>query len=295
MTVKPNALYWSLRRELWENRSLTIAPIIAAGLGLLVFFFSLAYAPMSSMRAFGVIDPSQPVLGLAMPYSHTGMLAMFTGIIVALVYCLDTLYGERRDRSVLFWKSLPVSDTTTVLAKALIPLAVLPLVVFAVTAIAHVVILLASTVALLARGGSALMLWTKVPYFQLEVELLYSLIVMSLWFAPVYAWLMLVSGWARRTVFLWAVLPLLAAAVVEVIVFHTTHTFAMLRDRLFGFAPTAYNLQMPDGSFVDPHFIPVSQLSPGHFLATPGLWIGLIVAAACLAAAVRLRRYQEPI
>jgi ABC-2 type transport system permease protein len=295
MNTKPNALYWSVRREFWENHSLIIAPLAAVGLGLLVFFFSLAYSPMSSMQAFGVIDPTQPTLGIVMPYSHIGMLATFAGIIVALVYCLDALHGERRDRSVLFWKSLPVSDATTVLAKALIPLAVLPVLVFAMTAIAQLVVLLVSTVAVLARGGSALMLWAKLPFIQIEVEMLYSLIVLALWFAPVYAWLMLVSGWARRTVFLWAVLPLLAIAAVEHIVFHTTHMLAMLRDRLFGFAPAAYVLQMPDGSFIDPHFIPVSQLSPGRFLATPGLWIGLIVAAALLAAAVRLRRYQEPI
>jgi ABC-2 type transport system permease protein len=295
MTIKPNALYWSVRREFWENRSLTVAPLGAIGLGLGVFFFSLAYAPMSSMQTFGVIDPTQPTLGLVMPYSHIGMLATFAGIIVAMVYCLDALYGERRDRSVLFWKSLPVSDATTVLAKALIPLAVLPLLVFAMTAIAQLIVLLVSTVAVPTRGGSVLMLWGKLPFIQIEVEMLYSLIVLALWFAPVYAWLMLVSGWARRTVFLWASLPWLAIAAVEHIVFHTAHTLAMLRDRLFGFVPTAYVLQMPDGSFIDPHFIPVSQLSPGRFLATPGLWIGLIVAAVLLAAAVRLRRYQEPI
>jgi ABC-2 type transport system permease protein len=295
MNTKPNALYWSVRRELWENRSLLIAPLASVSLGLLVFLLCLKHLPGNVMQAFGVIDPSQSSVSLAMPYSHTGMLAMFTGIIVALVYCLDTLYGERRDRSVLFWKSLPVSDTTTVLAKALVPLVVLPLMVFAMTFIVQLLILLVSTVAVLAHGESVALFWTKLPFFQLVAGTLYSLIVLALWFAPVYAWLMLVSGWARRTVFLWATLPLLAIVAVEVIVFHTTHTLVLLRDRLFGFAPAAYVMQMPDGSIVDPHFIPVSQLSPGHFLATPGLWVGLVVAAVLLAAAVRLRRYQEPI
>ncbi len=295
MKTQPNALYWSVRRELWENRSLYIAPLAAVGLGLLAFFFSLTHVLRNSAQALGAIDPTQSPVVLAMPYSHTGMLATFTAIIVAMVYCLDALYGERRDRSILFWKSLPVSDRTTVLAKAMIPLAVLPLMVFAITAAAQLLILLVSTVAVLIKGESVIMLWAKLPFVQLQVESLYTLIVLALWYAPVYAWLMLVSGWARRTVFLWAVLPLLAIAAGEHIVFHTMHTLILLRDRLFGFAPTAYVMQMPDGSFVDPHFIPVSQLSPLRFLSTPGLWIGLIVAAAMLAAAVRLRRYREPI
>jgi ABC-2 type transport system permease protein len=295
MTTQPHTLYWSVRRELWENRSLYIAPLAAVGLGLLAFFISLTHLLKNSAQALGAIDPTQSPVILAMPYSHTGMLATFTAIIVAMVYCLDALHGERRDRSILFWKSLPVSDRTTVLAKAMIPLVVLPLLVFAITAAAQLLILLVSTVAVLVKGGSVTLLWTTLPFVQLQVESLYSLVVLALWYAPVYAWLMLVSGWARRTVFLWAVLPLLAIAAVEHIVFHTSHTLSLMRDRLFGFAPTAYVLQMPDGSFIDPHFIPVSQLSPLRFLSTPDLWIGLIVAAALLAAAVRLRRYQEPI
>jgi ABC-2 type transport system permease protein len=295
MKIQSNTLSWSVRRELWEHRSLYLVPLAAVGLGMFVFFMSLTHLSRLHMQGFGAIDPTQSTISLAMPYSHTGMLATFAAIIVAMVYCLDALYSERRDRSILFWKSLPVSDLTTVLAKAMIPLVVLPLLVFAITVAAQLVILLVSTVAVLVRGESVTMLWAKLPLFQLQVELLYTLVVLALWYAPIYAWLMLVSGWARRTVFLWAVLPLLGIAAGEFIVFHTAHTFALLRDRLFGFAPTAYILQMPDGSVVDPHFIPVSQLSPGGFLSTPGLWIGLIVAAAMLAAAVRLRRYQEPI
>jgi ABC-2 type transport system permease protein len=295
MNFKTSALYWSVRREFWENHSLIVAPLCAAALGLLVFFYSLKHLPQSAMQAIGAVDPSQSPLSLAMPYSHTGMLTTFAGIVVAIVYCVDALYSERRDRSVLFWKSLPVSDGTTVLAKALIPLVVLPLLLFAMTAIAQFVILLVSTVAVLIHGESVGLFWAKLPFFQIEVEMLYSLMVLALWYAPLYAWLMLVSGWAKRTVFLWAVLPLLAIAAVEHIVFHTSHMLVLLRDRLVGFASTAYVMQMPDGSLVDPHFIPVSQLSAGRSLATPGLWIGLIIAAALLAAAVRLRRYQEPI
>jgi ABC-2 type transport system permease protein len=116
-----------------------------------------------------------------------------------------------------------------------------------------------------------------------------------LWHAPIYAWLLLVSGWARRATFLWAVLPLLAVGVFERIAFRTTHFANLLHRRLLGFAWDAFNFKTPDGAPIDPHFVPLTQLTPGKFLTTPGLWIGLIFAAIFLAAAVRLRRNREPI
>jgi hypothetical protein len=64
---------------------------------------------------------------------------------------------------------------------------------------------------------------------------------------------------------------------------------------LFGFAAGAFDLKDKAGVPVNPHFIPLTQLAPGRFLSSPGLWVGLIVAAALLTAAVRLRRYREPI
>jgi len=287
-------LYWSMRREVWENRSIYIAPLAVAILGLCGFLVSLIW-PVKHETGLMGIDPAYHTVALAMPYSHAAMLLLLTGLIVGIFYCLDALHGERRDRSILFWKSLPVSDLTTVLAKAAIPLLVLPLLLFAFTVVMQLIMLLLSIAALLISGGSAATLWRQLPLFQLQFVVLYTLAVSTLWYAPIYAWLLLVSGWARRAILVWAVLPPLAIAAVEWIAFHTSHFGSLLLNRLFGFAPDAYLLTMPDGSVVDPHFIPVSQLAPGRFLASPGLWIGLALAVAFLAAAVRLRRYREPI
>jgi ABC-2 type transport system permease protein len=286
--------YWSVQRELWENRSIYIAPLAVAALGLFGFLISLTWPP-KHQTGLAAIDPSYQPVALAMPYSHAAMLVGLTGLIVAFFYCLDALYSERRDRSILFWKSLPVSDLTTVLSKASIPLVVLPLLLFAIVVIMQLIMLLLSTAALLIRGGSPLMLWRQLPLFQLQFVLLYSVVVSALWHAPIYAWLLLISGWARRTTFLWAVLPPLAIAFVERITFHTSYFGSVLVDRLVGFAAQAFGSTMPDGTPVDAHFIPVSLLSPGKFLSSPGLWIGLAVAAGFLAAAVRIRRYREPI
>jgi ABC-2 type transport system permease protein len=286
-------MYWSVQRELWEHRSVYIAPLAVACVALLGFLISLVRLPYS-MRALARLDLAHQRVALAMTYSHASLVLVLTGVLVGVFYCLDALHGERRDRSILFWKSLPVSDLTTVLSKASIPLVVLPLLVFLIIVAVQWVMLFLSSV-VLALSGVGVAVLAPLPLLQLELGLVYGLAVLALWYAPLYAWLLLVSGWARRATFLWAVLPLAAIGVFETIAFHTSYFGSLLKDRLFGFASRAFNPKMPDGSPIDAHFIPLTQFTPGKFLSSPGLWIGLIFAAACLAAAVRLRRDREPI
>jgi ABC-2 type transport system permease protein len=301
-------LYWSLRRELWENRSLYIAPVALAAVYLIAYMISLIWRPSStrevwmphSMREMEatlghVLGPEATTAEIAMPYSHAAMLLMLIAFIVGVIYSLDALHGERRDRTLLFWKSLPVSDLTTVLAKASIPLVFLPLIVFVVAAALQQTMRLLGIVVLAATGAGAATLWTRLPLFELQVVMLYSIVVIALWHAPIYCWMLLVSGWARRATLLWAVLPPLALAAVENIAFHTSYLGSMLQSRFFGFSAAAFNLIDKNGVPIDSHFIPLAQLTPGRFLSSPSLWLGLVFAAACLAAAVRLRRSREPI
>src|ERR1017187_5830177 len=260
-------LYWSIRRELWENRSIYIAPLAVAGVAL--FGFSLG-AIAGIWEEPLRLNPAQPQA----PFDMAAGLMMLTGIVVNVFYCLDALHGERRDRSILFWKSLPVSDATTVFAKASIPLVVL-----------------LSRAGVRASGQSVAALWTKLSFFRISWLMLYPVLTAhALWPAPIYCWLLLVSGWPRRATFLWAALPVVAIAGVEQIAFHTWHFAAMVGSRLMGAAPTVASTS-PDMFPTDP----MTHIAPDHFLSTPGLWIGLAVAAVFLAAAVRLRRYREPI
>jgi ABC-2 type transport system permease protein len=290
----PRPFYWSVRRELWENRSIYLAPLAVAAVVLLGSAISLIGVPRS-VREVAALDPAMQSAMLAHPYAHIAMLLVATGILVGIFYCLDALHGERRDRSILFWKSLPVSDLTTVLSKAIIPLVILPVIVFVTTVVLQFILLLMSSAVLLASGVGVTTLWTRLPLFQMQLVLLYSLIVLALWHAPIYAWLLLVSGWARRATFLWAVLPLVAIVVFERIAFHTSYLGSLMHYRVGGFVARAFAFHLPGNAPVDPHFIPLSLLTPGKFLSTPGLWLGLVVAAIFLAAAVRLRRYREPI
>jgi ABC-2 type transport system permease protein len=277
-------MYWSVRRELWENRSIYIAPLAVAAVTLFGFLIA------TLGRAMSMHDPAQRAAVLTEPNTFAELLIMGTAFIVGLFYCLDALHGERRDRSILFWKSLPVSDLTTVLSKASIPLVVLPLLTFAITVATQFIMLLLSSAVLLGSGLSVATLWTRLALFQMSLMLLYHLVtVHALSYAPIYGWLLLVSGWARRAAFLWAVLPPLTICVVEKIAFNTSHFGAMLGNRMSGGAEGA------DFTASSVAMDPLTRLAPGRFLTSPGLWLGLAVAAAFLAAAVRLRRERGPI
>jgi len=296
-------LYWSIRRELWENRSIYLAPLAAAGvygLGFLISLVGLSHRMRKELAPkigdVAPLDPTQRLVPLAMPYAHAAMLIMAIAFIVGIFYSLDALYGERRDRSILFWKSLPVSDLDTVLSKAVVPLVILPILVFAITVPLQIMMRLLSMAVLQLHGeAGAGLLWNQLPLFDMELVLLYGLAVLALWHAPIYAWLILISGSARRAPFVWAVLPPLAIGAFEKIAFNTSYFGSLIGDRVFGFAASAFDLKDKNGVAVDAHFIPLAQLAPGRFLSSPGLWLGLAVAAAFLALAVRQRRDRGPV
>jgi ABC-2 type transport system permease protein len=278
--------YWSVWRELWENRSIYVAPLLVAVVVLFGFLVSTIGLP-ERRRDVLLLDPAKARAAIEAPYNMAAIMLIMTAFIVGVFYCLDALYGERRDRSILFWKSLPVSDRTTLLSKATIPLVILPLITFAIVIATQLVMLLWTSVLLITHGMSPGSTWTHVALFRNSLVLLYGLAAIALWHAPIYGWALLVSGWARRATFLCAVVPLLAIGFFEKITFGTSHFGAMLKDRLMGFAPKAFAFTM--------HSIDSATLTPGQYLASPGLWLGLLFAAVFIAAAIRLRRYHGPL
>src|SRR5262249_13250399 len=269
-SVVPRPFYWSVRREIWENRSIYIAPILVAVVVLFGFLVSTIGLP-ERRREVLLLDPAKARTAIEVPYNMAAIMLILTAFVVGVFYCLDALYGERRDRSILFWKSLPVSDRTTLLSKATIPLVVLPLVTVAVVVVTQVVMMLWTTVLLIGHGMSPASTWAYVPLFRNSLILLYGLAAIALWHAPIYGWALLISGWARRATFLWAVLPFLAVAFFERITFGTSHFGSMVKDRLMGFAPKAFAFRM--------HSVDSPELTPGAYLSSPGLWLGLLIAA----------------
>jgi ABC-2 type transport system permease protein len=277
-----NSLSWSIRRELWENRSIYVGPLAVAGVILVGFAVSLAAWP-ARIQAASALGPGELREAVQQPFVVAALMLMSIEILVSIVYSLDALYGERRDRSILFWKSMPVSDRTTVVAKASIPILVLPFVTFVATVGTQVVMLLIGSAALAARDVSVGTLWGQLSLLDLIwINLIHLVTLHGVLWAPLYAWLLLVSAWAPRAPFLWAALPPVAIAIAERIAFNTTHFATLLGDYFFG-GPGASGATGMTMDMLAPH-------SVSHFLASPHLWLGLAVAGVMLSGAVRLRR-----
>jgi ABC-2 type transport system permease protein len=276
--------YWSVRCELWENRSIYITPLAAAALVVLGTFFGAFHGKGNLLSP----NAMQQRMIIEEQCSVTGLLIMGVTFIVAIFYCLDAFYGEQRDRSIFFWKSLPVSDTVTVLAKTSIPLLIIPVLTFAIAAVTQWIVL-AIDAATLASHGRSLSVIGQVPVFEMQMGLIYHLVaVHALWYAPIFAWFLLVSAWARRVPLLWAFLPPLVIGVIEKIAFNTSH-FAHYIGYRIGVGPSGGS----SGS-MDMHAHSVAGMTPGQFFASPGLWGGLLLAALFLAGAAQLRRYRAP-
>jgi len=284
-------MYWSIRREFWENRSIYIAPLAAAGLFLLGYMISMIHFRAKLRAAAG--DQALQYNLIEHSYMLGAMLIMATTFIVALFYCLDALHGERRDRSILFWKSLPVSDLTTVLSKASIPILILPLIAFAITAALWIVMWLLSSAVLVGSGLRLPVESLHFPLVEMALVLLYHLVgIHGLWYAPIYGWLIMVSAWARRAAFLWATVPLLAIGIVEKIAFNTSH-FAGILSYRFGGGEEPMGSMGSKATSIEALLIP--NMSLGQFLVSPGLWTGLVTAALFLYLAMRVRRSRGPI
>jgi len=302
--------YWSVRRELWESRSIYLAPLVVAGILLLGFLIALSHSGGGSMHWTSGdqnqvdmgghggdhgADPGghhhmsiTPAFLVALPFEIVAGVVAVTGVIVGMFYCLGALFNERRDRSILFWKSLPVSNLTSVLAKAAVPMLVVPAVVFVVVTLAQVATLLIALIGLTLHSQDPSILWSSLPFGEGSVVLIYGLLALALWYAPIYAWLLLVSAWSKNMTFLWAVAPPLVLAVFEKIAFGTNYVGDLLKYRITGAAAASFKAST--GSHLE-----LGNVDLVGFVLTPGLWLGLIAAALMTAAVVWLRRRREPI
>ena len=278
-------IYWAVVRELWESPSIYVAPAAVATVFLIGVAIASGFVPHHMAPPPG----SHGGHALMQAYDFAAAVVMLTVVLLQLLYCLDALYGERRDRSILFWKSLPVSDGVTVMAKAFVPMIILPVFGMAVTLLAQWGVLLIATVFTALKGDSVTALWGSSSIIKPAALLFYHLItVHTFWYAPLYCWILLISAWAKRTPIVWVVFPPVAIYGFEKLVFGTSHFTEFLGARLLGGSESMTGPGQTTMG-IGTHPTPIS------FLINPGLWIGLAIAAAFLYGAARLRRYHEPI
>ena len=327
-----NTMKWLLRREFWENKGGFVwAPLVAALIMVVlvggVVGYGLASGKMgtenvtirvegeevhtTSISMAKAVTPEireRMASVAANNYIAVGAPVFFVLPIVAFFYCLAALYDDRRDRSILFWKSLPISDADTVLSKLVTVLVVAPLITIGVATAAALAILLFAGIATSFHGvnlfGAVL---TNVNFYLAPFYLLGMLPIYILWALPTAGWLLLVSSWAKSKVFLWAVgVPLMAAVLLKWLDFLLGMTGGLtinadwlinnvLEAILLGLVPGTWfmgasDLPQPTSSGVP--LLPMLSYS-WSTLAKPALWGGVVAGVAMIFAAIRLRRWRD--
>lgn len=291
-------LLMQMRRELWEHRSLWIAPVLVgllmlvavATVGRIQFYEGPAPGPGPSPASANT-PFAKMLLGWGIPF-------YLLSLIVIVVYLLDCLYGERRDRSILFWRSMPVSDTQTVLAKLLVGLLIVPLAAFALSAVTS---LLASAILALRHhvlvNGKIAPLWDGATWLRVQLLVLYSLLVLILWYAPYAAYLMLASVWARRSPYAWAFVPPVLIAMFENILLGTRYVGGVVERGLNNVLRLAFNLNRQFAYNLGDQLPTPRAVAGGGgastLLESPQMWLGLLATALMLLLVIRLRRYRD--
>lgn len=292
-----------LKREFWEHKGgLFWAPLMVGAALLataLLLLFSLLYnnGVHINGQSMNLTELLQKFLIIPADFKARllqGALRVIAiplhlvMLIVTFFYALNCLYEERKDRSILFWRSLPVSDRKTVLAKVATALALAPLLSLAATLLCQLLFLLLLTVVAWFSGLSAWYnVWSPVDLLTLWSTQLLGTLVHSLWFAPVVAWLLLVSAYAKRSPFLIALLLPLGLTWLE---YGINRSRWLLDTVLERFNSGLFQLDISQESLLSGTGNVFGPARLTEMFSRPELALGLLLAALLLYATIELRR-----
>ncbi len=296
-----NRFLWLIRREVWEHKAIWVAPAIVIGcLVLLALTGNVHLGPIGDDGELSVLHGMAPEMQarlLVIVYAGLALVVFMVMGIVAFFYSIDSLYADRRDRSVLFWKSLPLSDVETVLSKFAVAIVVIPLVALAASLVAQLVIAAGGSVRLSMAGAPGAMMWEPRALFGGFAVAFLWCVTAILWYSPIVGYLMLASAWAPRGPFLWAVLPPVGLWILERVVVGSEHVGDFITDRLFGLyrllgRESGGEVNLPNGDLDRIGNVDLVG-SLREFYASPDLWLGVLAATLLLAAAIWVRRYRD--
>jgi ABC-2 type transport system permease protein len=236
---------------------------------------------------------------LMLAYAGLAVVVFLVMGIIAFFYSIDSLYADRRDRSVLFWKSLPLSDAETVLSKFATAAVVIPLVALVAAVISQFMVAAGASMHFGSTGLPADLVWHPRAIFGgIGIAVLWCGTAM-LWYAPFVAYLMLASAWAPKGPFLWAVLPPVGAWILESVVMRSEYIGDFITERLFALyfllrnrGPSIAGDISDEGDVSHLARIDIAGMLR-DFYASPELWLGVVAAGLLLAAAMWVRRYRD--
>jgi ABC-2 type transport system permease protein len=294
-----------VRREFWEHRALWLAPALTAAV-LVVLSIVAVQGHGHHIRIDGnevgdVLTRQQSLAISTLVQAVIWVVLSLVAVWVVTFYFVDCLYAERRDRSIYFWKSLPVSDGITVGSKLLVGILLVPLGVLLLAAVTHIVVTLVFAAhAALGQVPRELIAWSTLTWLRVEWLLLLGVVLGALWYAPIAGYLMLVSVLARRNPLMWAMVPLLLS-LLEFVVFRTTYVSQFITYRTGGIWDVLANHgNLPfihqhsgNGMNLQPLDTLLGQLNFRAAFSFPDLWLGVVVAAALIYAATRVRRFRD--
>lgn len=285
---------WNIRREFWEHRSLYLAPAVVAVLVLLGYLY-VCYRMHLELPKLSTI-PQVMQVAVLMPFYAAAVAMMATVTVACIAYCVDALASDRRDRSILFWKSLPFSDAESVLAKVAVPLLAMIPIESALIIITLAAMFVVGSVFFAFAGFGIDYLFHAFRWADIGSLATYGVFIATLWYAPVYAWFLMWSAAVKRGAALWGVLPLVAA-IAERVTGSGDRVQSVLKERLLGAGDFAFATRVPGAAkdaaskLAEP--APLYTPAPLKFFGSAELWTGILFAAFFIAVAIYLRRRQS--
>lgn len=305
-----------LKRELWQHRgTLLYTPMIVAGIVVIVsllglitgenFQVKLGGQNTAAPQALIALVGNESLLPKRVIFFNSLFFGTFTLFhvclsIVVLLYCLGALYEERKDRSVLFWKSMPVSDTRTVLSKLATATITAPLIMLAVLLVSYLLLLCVLSIATWRYGGSAWdVVWRAASPLSMISRASWFEVVNALWMMPILGWLLFCSSFSKVRPFLWAFMVPFWIIVLGKWISSTSFSrmgLDTLADWLLARITTGVVPIGPNGRFDDSRARQLVNMDLSHLngaLTSPQLWVGVVIGAGLIAAAIYWRRYRD--
>ncbi len=320
-------LPWLLKREYWENRGgFFWAPAIGAGITLLLTVMGLITAEVFRKKFTGDLQIGIPLKRLTEKLSEEDLsklggvldmallsmsgLLQFVLFFVVFFYLLSALYDDRRDRSVLFWKSLPLSDGSMVVSKVLAAALVAPILSTLIAMALQFALLVLLSLYVLFHGINPLtVLWGPVSLLNVWGQMLANIPINAVWALPTIGWLLMVSAFARSKPFLWALLvPVSIGLLINwfdvlsiISIEYTAYWKHVVMRILLGVAPGSFTLhvlvtdgiQLTNESGIQNFTSTLTWSQMVKAMSSLNLWIGAVAGIGMIFIATRLRRWRD--